>query len=140
MKLTTFFIIAILILALGAAFILYAKTNQPKIVIFNSEFPLQLEDVAYFPSQNLSIKLLEISQDSRCPSDVQCIWQGEAVLSLSIQKNDSQQIFSLSTVNSPFKNVFGYNITLLSVEPYPISTRQIDKADYAAEFNITKTL
>jgi len=140
MKTSTFVLLVVLILALGAAFVLYAKANQDRIAGFDSKFLLRFEEVIYFESQNLSIKFADVSQDSRCPSDVQCVWQGEVVLSLLMQKNDSQQTFSLSSVNSPFKNIFGYNITLISVEPYPASNIQIDKTDYVAEFNISKII
>lgn len=37
---------------------------------------------------NLKIKFLNITEDSRCPSDVVCVWEGQATAVINIFKND----------------------------------------------------
>lgn len=63
--------------------------------------------------------------DSRCPANMECVWQGEATVKLSMQIGANQkQFFKLSTINHPltFKSdttISGYHIKLVSVSPYP---------------------
>lgn len=142
MKLSTFFTIVIIIILLGAAFVLYVKFNQPKRVFFNSNFELQIGQLSYFPSQNLSISFEDVKSDSRCASDVQCIKQGQVTLILEVIKESSEQTIELTSGegNESRINVFGYDLNLLNVEPYPISTQQTEKSDYTAGFNISKII
>lgn len=78
--------------------------------------------------------------DSRCPANVECIWQGEAAVKLSLHTEGIQQSFKLSTLNSPptFKNdttISGYKIKLVSVSPYP---GDHSTAPYRVQLSITK--
>jgi hypothetical protein len=62
-------------------------------------------------------------RDSRCPLNVNCVWQGEATIKLSLEVNGRKQTFQLSTLNTPaYRNdttIAGCKIKLLSVTPYP---------------------
>jgi hypothetical protein len=66
--------------------------------------------------------------DSRCPSDVICVWAGVAIVKLSMSTSSGIQRFSLSTSPSPNNSQFpssdttinGYHIKLLEVLPYPM--------------------
>jgi hypothetical protein len=88
------------------------------------------------PGTILRLGFTQVVQDSRCPIDVQCIWQGEAVLELALGIGmGPSRPDTVSTL--PPKNVtrlFGYRVTLVDVQPAPLSTRQIPPGEYAAHF------
>lgn len=68
------------------------------------------------------LQLVEI-QDSRCPADAVCVWQGEAETFFTLTKTDSYEIqeFSLTTLNP--EQVFqldNVEISLVDVSPYPL--------------------
>lgn len=126
----------------------------------NSPFKLKINQSAFLdyaeePQENedgklnkIKIQFLDVLEDSRCPSDVQCVWEGRAVILLkitvdngSLRVDEPKEFFiNLSTVltESQSKAKFdGHTIFLKELEPYPLSSRQIKKNDYIATLIVT---
>lgn len=90
----------------------------------NTEFQLKINQVAFLKSENIKIKFLNILEDSRCPSGVQCVWQGQARVQINIEKdNNNLGDFILTSLagkeNISIKDFDGYTIQLLEVMPHP---------------------
>jgi len=94
--------------------------------------PFQLGFNQTATMQELQIKIVNLT-DSRCPSDVTCVWQGQAKILIDINK-DSQNLgnFSLSLNDKSLaaRSFDHYSIQLIKVDPYPISTKKIQLSDY----------
>lgn len=78
---------------------------------------------------------LEVTADSRCPSDVTCVWGGEISLKTRLEKGTTTTdvVFKLQSAV-----VFeGYTVTLTDVAPENNSKTPFDKADYRFTFNVT---
>lgn len=74
--------------------------------------------------QNVNICFEELVEDSRCPANVNCIWQGVAKGRFKFTVNNNSAIFNLSTLTfAPhYQNevmVSGYKIKLINIFPYP---------------------
>ena len=82
----------------------------------------------------VSITPLEVLEDSRCPSDVQCIWAGRVVVKANISKSSGNytEVLELGKAVSTGTE----NITLTSVTPYPKAGESIAKTDYRFEFSV----
>jgi hypothetical protein len=94
--------------------------------------PFQLGFNQTITMQDLQIKIANLT-DSRCPSDVTCIWQGPAKILININKNrQSLGNFSLilNDKNLETRSFDHYSIRLIEVNPYPISTKKIQLSDY----------
>jgi hypothetical protein len=76
----------------------------------------------------------EVLEDSRCPTDVTCIWQGQAVLAFNLQtvKGSSSDFEIVYQGRPATESVEGYTITVTSVQPHPRSSPSIDPSDYRA--------
>ena len=72
-------------------------------------------------------------EDSRCPSDVTCIWEGQVTAMIRIE-NQTHKNVGHFTPGYAFTNITPYKITLTDVNPYPISTK---KPDYVATLVIS---
>ena len=83
---------------------------------------------------DLKITFYDI-EDSRCPSDVTCVWEGKvrAMIRISNSTHDIGGPHSIGFVQESFSP---YLITLKDIQPYPIST---EKPDYVATLDIAKT-
>ncbi|QLH09225.1 hypothetical protein DSQ19_06885 [Candidatus Nitrosotenuis sp. DW1] len=102
-----------------------------------SEFVLKLnQDVAV--TDDIIMRFSNVTSDSRCPSDVTCIWQGEIRIQIDVKKgNTAFESIVLGTDDEI--PIFGkYFIKLLKVEPYPQSTHQIHQDEYVTTLAITK--
>jgi len=121
----------------------FAQSSAPLTIEANldSEFLLQFNQSAEIKSEDMKITFLNVTADSRCPSDVTCIWQGQAEIELDVQKGEVESTVSLSIGgdSSPEESIFNpYLIQLVDLSPYPISTKNIQPEDYTATIKITK--
>ena len=104
------------------------------------DFPIGIKigETASIDSE-LKMTLLDI-EDSRCPSDVTCIWQGIVLAKIQLEK-ESQDIgihtVHMETTEGNEQAFDGYYIRLTNVEPYPISTVPIQPTDYVLTFFVS---
>ena len=86
------------------------------------EFSLGIGETASIKGEQLRIQFLEISEDSRCPRNVTCVWEGRAIAVIEVlQGNVSQTIVLIEQgiTDAPVKEQSGeYNI-LFRILPYP---------------------
>jgi len=108
------------------------KDQDPAGSELNQELTLKTGDVRNLNPNNLSIKVLNIS-DSRCPTGVVCVWQGEATVTLEVKESPSfdQAIGTLilSTFHQPVDTVSGYIFRLIDVLPYPVYGVEVPEKD-----------
>ncbi len=72
---------------------------------------------------NFSICYDSLITDSRCPSNVVCVWAGVAIVKLSLTQNNSFVSFKLSSMGGNYfpprdTTINGINIKLVDVTPY----------------------
>ncbi len=82
----------------------------------------------------LRITFQGVSEDSRCPSDVNCVWEGDAVLEVSVRSSSGTvggQLHTSGSRGGPLR-VGRFEIQVRDLRPVPVSTRTIDPKDYVA--------
>lgn len=134
------FIIALLIANLNfAQDSTVTKKEMPtkNVAILNFGESLQFEDI--------SIKFVEVVQDSRCPKNVTCIWAGKVVV-LVVIYNDNKKLEQKKLTLSPtsqLQDIVGnlyasetLKLTVFNVFPYPDTKAKIDMNDYYLEIQI----
>ena len=82
------------------------------------------ETVSY---ENLKFYFYDI-EDSRCPSDVTCIWEGR-VLTMTRISNATLDIGGYRNIGNVEKSFPPYVVTLKDLQPYPVNT---EKPNYVA--------
>lgn len=109
----------------------------------NKEFNLKYGQIADVQTGGIEIKFSQVINDSRCPSNVTCIWQGQVVIGLDILKYGRK----VSTLNLtlvpgrdslPVQFLDKYTVKLTQVLPYPQYGQQILLQDYIARIVVTK--
>lgn len=86
-------------------------------------------------SPSMVLRVDQVVGDSRCPSDVTCVWAGEVTIALSLEFGSDSQAFRLSD-SAKSVTVQGLRFTLLSVEPYPRSDSSIPVAAYRISIQV----
>lgn len=87
----------------------------------------------------LKIKFLEVTEDSRCPTGVDCIWAGNAKVKVQVIGSHRSQIFEFNTNVGPKGDIFdGWAITIDNLTPYPHADKPIDKRSYKVKFAIER--
>jgi hypothetical protein len=120
------------------------QANQQENKLINAKltvpFHLKVNQVATIKSENLKIKFLNVTSDSRCPADVNCIWQGEVTIIVNLVKN-GQNLgnFSLSSLLNSATNVNIYSLKLTNVSSGPVvSGKPIKISDYVVTLVVSK--
>ena len=100
--------------------------------------PVQIaaEQSAVFEGGKLEVKFTGIATDSRCPSDVTCVWAGEVVARLAVRNDGRTTQHEIKEAQNA--SVGGYTITLLQVLPARSSSQPIAAADYRVTLKITR--
>lgn len=83
--------------------------------------------------KKVKVKLVGVLEDSRCPSDVTCVWEGQAKVLVEVTQagQETQQVELLfgRTINGSIYVSKGYSIKGMSLTPYPTSAG-IKKMNY----------
>lgn len=119
-------------------FIRYFIIVSISLVLFSSCKKKNLNYQKVAKTGGIEILLLDVD-DSRCPSDVNCFWEGNAEVLLRAKKGDQIEEFSLNTNSAYIQDttVFNKHIELLDVKPYPISTETYSLGDYKINLKVT---
>ena len=89
----------------------------------------------------LHLRLTSVDNDSRCPTGVVCVWEGNAEVVLGVRSgNDQEQKLTLNTnSSSPIEGDFAsYHIKLVNLAPYPHVDARIDPSQYVATLLVTR--
>jgi hypothetical protein len=81
-----------------------------------------------------------VSEDSRCPRGVQCVWEGNGAIRLTLTGGDETQLVILNSALNPRQTSFGpYLIGFRDLTPYRVSGEPFDTREYAAHIAIIDT-
>ena len=87
----------------------------------------------------ISIKFVELVEDSRCPTDVDCIWAGVARIKVRLSRNGKTADFELNTNQGDKPAVFqGFKIGLKSLVPRQSTTSKYSPSAYTATVTVSK--
>lgn len=124
------FLVLLLTLLFGIS--LQAQTNQ--------KFTVQINRQKTLTKNKLTIKFLSLVEDSRCPTDAQCIQAGNAKIKIQVRKTGGAwKTFELNTDDNPQTvSVAGYTIKLIDINPKPATNIRINRLGYTATFMVSK--
>lgn len=108
------------------------RAEAPGLVV-----TLRLEETV--TARGLELRWVELA-DSRCPADVQCIWEGEAVVTLEVG-GDGLETTRIELGLRPGGTseplaLAGHLLRLLSVEPYPGADRGAEHSEQVATLEL----
>ncbi len=137
----TIAIIALLVMVLGAA--CWNRIGQPAnpadqpVVQITPGVPFTLKSgqKSSYNNDEVIVSFARISEDSRCPKNVECFWEGQvtAVFRVVVQGEGLGDLsLTLGRGGSATTQFKSYTLTLKAIDPYPVSTDPIKPADYAA--------
>lgn len=116
------------------------KTPVNDDITANQPFTLSMGESAIFQAGGLTVEFNSVVSDSRCPSDVVCVWAGEATVhiiattqgpaveaDLVIPSSDKDSIQLRGDVGGT------YNLKLLDLTPHP-NSKMGNSDKYQASF------
>jgi hypothetical protein len=125
-------IIITILLATSLVIVASAQTGQAVLVCAGKQ--------ATAKQSGLTVKFVEVLEDSRCPTDANCIWAGNARIKIEVTNKDGgEKTFELNTSSGPKGDQFdGWAIDLESLTPAPRSAQKTDPQSYQAKITISR--
>lgn len=94
-------------------------------------FALQTGDSMRVPACDLTIRLAEVREDSRCPAETNCIWAGDAVVVLELeQARDVPRELIVRLTDTGGVTHGTCTISVQELSPQPVAGRSIEQAEY----------
>ena len=88
---------------------------------------------------NIRVRFQGVLSDSRCPADVLCIQQGEAIVRIDIvASGGAPSTFDLHTGDTKPVRHHELSFSLENLSPYPFSSRTIASGDYRATLRVVR--
>ena len=117
--------------------------DQTRGVHIGEEFTLNVGQESAIEGERLRLRFVSVEEDSRCPSDVACVWAGNAKLLLQVSSgNKSAEKLRLNTHGSAQGadegKVGSLRVKLLKLDPYPRSNQRIAAGDYRATLVVSR--
>ena len=86
----------------------------------------------------LKITFTGVASDSRCPVDVVCVWEGDAVARLELsQPTGAVETRDLHTISPQGVTYGGFQVELVRLDPAPRSTQPIPPDGYRLVVRVT---
>jgi hypothetical protein len=102
------------------------------------EIELRIGELVQRPDFGESIEFLSVPADSRCPSDVTCVWAGDAAIRLRIGHSGISGDTTLHTTTSPrATTIGGVRIEVVALRPTPVANRPVDPKAYRVTLRLT---
>ncbi len=139
------FAVAVTLFIMGGYSCLPSDTG-PEIP-FGQQFRLQYDQVITL-QDGTEVRFLELKKDTRCPEDALCAHDGEAIIAIAIEHED--RLGSVIELTVPglvdlyssgrhiSKSYWGYEFTLLQLDPYPLVDHSEMKQRYVATLIVEK--
>ncbi len=117
-----------------------STTDAERPAALNQETPLA-------PGQSLQSGALRVTfrsveGDSRCPADVSCVWEGDALVKLERRERSgdpvARDLHTSGSVGPRTTSFGGFEIALVRLTPETNSQRPIPAQDYRAVLRITQ--
>jgi len=110
-------------------------------VHLNEEFSLSIGQHASMTGEDLEVSFEEVTEDSRCPSDVACVWAGRVSCVVELTHTGSSYRMTLTEpglTNEYSRQVYEEYEFAFHVTPYPEAGREIADDAYRLHLIISK--
>ena len=136
-------VIAALLVAVGVGCSSFQSgDSEPQAVLVQkgSDFHLMTGETARVSGSFVNITFTGVREDSRCPADVQCVWQGNAVVRIAVRHANGPATDTVLSVNQEphsmrYENFF---ITVRDLMPARRTDHPLKQEEYTVTLRVTE--
>jgi hypothetical protein len=98
-----------------------ALATEPGVAALDREFGVREGEQVEVDGGQLTVRFLEVADDSRCPTGAQCAWAGEGVVLLRLARTGSEpaEVTLRTTPDKESATYQGYRVVLRELDPHP---------------------
>jgi hypothetical protein len=119
---------------------LLAMPTSTAGAVLGEPFELKVDERVEVETTELTLTFLRVDSDSRCPTDVVCVWAGEAklVLGARVEDGDEAELVLVTPGDGATATFLRYKVEVVALAPEPDSRRKIAPEDYVATLRVTR--
>jgi hypothetical protein len=107
--------------------------GEPSVSVAGDTTFLELPIGTSASNADLSVRFDAVTSDSRCPTGVQCVWEGNAGIRITVTNRDETQVYVLNSATEPQWVAFlQYAIGFRDLSPHPTSVEAPNPSEYVA--------
>ena len=110
------------------------------------DLDIQYGQTASIENGALQLTFVSVDEDSRCPKDVHCVWQGQARTTMHVVTDGQDQgdvtVSMLARAplgSAPTVSVGAYDLRLDSLLPYPLASQPTPPEQYLATVHVKRS-
>lgn len=109
-------------------------------VKLDQAFVMEIGQMVGVTGEDFEITFEDITEDSRCPKGVVCVWAGQVSALLLVSTGEGSEKLTLTESGSSGVNTVAYRQYRISyqVTPYPEAGKQIARRDYRLQLTVSK--
>ena len=99
-------------------------------------FQLKVGETLKASKDDLAVQFVQVKEDSRCPKNTNCMWEGQAVIELAFTGKVTQNVELIMSSGKSAKldaQMGKIHCYLKKVDPYPEADKKIAEGDYVIE-------
>ncbi|MCS6936439.1 MAG: hypothetical protein NZ610_04320 [Candidatus Bipolaricaulota bacterium] len=114
---------------------------QPATALFKLDEPFWVRVEHSVQIERLSVRFVRVIEDSRCPIDVVCVWEGNAQVELELQtQSASPAQMTLNSMLAPTELEYaGYRVRYLDLEPRPCTRCRLNPKEYRLKLIVSRS-
>lgn len=91
--------------------------------------------------EDLELTFLAVVEDSRCPIDVICVWEGNAQVELALKARNASRVQMVLHSNlAPTELEYaGYRVRYLNLEPRPCTRCRLNPKEYKLKLIVSRS-
>ncbi len=114
---------------------LFSQTKEGKTPIITIKAPYNQSIIV----ENLTIKLIDVLEDSRCPTGTTCVWAGRAKMLIEVTEEGQDPIQKELILGKKLPGEYtgdsiffneAFTIKVVGLTPYPSVENKIEKESY----------
>lgn len=137
------FVVAALLLVFSAGCNAFQSGDPDRPIIYvqtGREFDLITGQTARIKGSFLNITFTGVREDSRCPTDVRCVWAGNAVVRISLRHANGPATDTVLSVNQEPRSLRyeNYFISVLGLEPQRRTDHVLKQEEYTVTLRVNE--
>lgn len=118
-----------------------ADPTRPDSIELGKTFSVSVGESVRVARSDLRVGFDDVSSDSRCPKGERCVWAGDAIVRVWLQRGPGpKEMLELHTSARAAQAaaVLGHEVALVRLDPDPIAGKAVTKSDYQATLLVNR--
>lgn len=124
------------ILLLSLAMLWAKSCDRTEPFTIGEPFELAIGEARANKAAQMAVQLMDVQEDSRCPKNTTCVWEGQAVVRVLVNDQAVELTLRKGKPQDAERTIDNYLIRAIELSPYPAGTK-IDKAEYRLQLSVS---